>query len=181
MPGMSGLEFLESLDSKPAVIITTAYRQYALEGFEHGVVDYLLKPFSFQRFCKAISRFSSFEQKDTGMSGSVSSLFTTPVDPIIIKTETGEEKIQPGDIQYIESLGNYIKINTQHQRYVIRETLAGFLLKLPHSHFLRVHRSFVVGVSYIDSFTGNSLRIGSRNIPVGNIYKADLRDVPGME
>lgn len=115
------------------------------------------------------------------MSGSVSSLFTTLVDPIIIKTETGEEKIQPGDIQYIESLGNFIKINTQQQRYVIRETLAGFLLKLPPGQFIRVHRSYVVAVSFIELFTENSLRIASRNIPVGNVYKADLRDVLGVE
>ncbi len=181
MPGMTGLEFLESLDSKPAVIITTAYRQYALEGFEHGVTDYLLKPFSFQRFCKAIGRFSNIGHKNFSKSGPDGSLFTMQTDPVVLNTEAGGVKIDPGDIQYIESLGNYIKINTLHQRYILRETLSGFLFKLPPSHFLRVHRSYVVAVAHIESFSGNSLQIGSRSIPVGNVYKADLREVLGLE
>jgi DNA-binding LytR/AlgR family response regulator len=176
MPEMSGLEFLETLEPKPAVIITTAYGEYALEGFEQGVTDYLLKPYSFQRFCKAINRCAINlgkipDKSHEEMSGSI---FCN--DFISIKVDSGEQKVPVSDVLFIESCGNYLKINCVDHRYVVRETLAGFTQKLPPELFLRVHRSFVVAISKVGKVNANTVLIGDQVIPVGNLYKSALRD-----
>jgi DNA-binding LytR/AlgR family response regulator len=177
MPEMSGLEFLEILEPKPAVIITTAYGQYALEGFDHGVTDYLLKPFSFHRFCKAINRCAVYlgkfsDKSQDAMHGTISG-----GDIITIKVDTGVEKVPATDMLFIESCGNYLKINCVNKRYLIRETLTGFLQKLPAEQFLRVHRSFIVSIPKAGKLTGNMLKVGDHEIPVGNLFKPALRDI----
>ncbi len=180
MPGMSGLEFLESLDSKPAVIITTAYRQYALEGFEHGVADYLLKPFSFQRFCKAVNRSAGFARERQVPEHPVRSDVGQEAGFVEIKTDTGETRLPVSEILFVESFGNYLKIHCINHRYVIRETLAGFYRKLPPERFLRVHRSFIVALARVDHFTGNTLKVGEMTIPAGNLYKPLIREALGL-
>jgi len=177
MPEMSGLEFLETLEPKPAVIITTAYSEYALEGFEQGVTDYLLKPYSFQRFCKAVNRCTFNLGKIPGKLHDEMPNSFSGDDFITVKVDSGEQNIPVCDIHFIESCGNYLKINCIDHRYVVRETLAGFIQKLPAEQFLRVHRSFVVAISKVGKVTGNSLTIGDQVIPVGNLYKSALRDL----
>ena len=176
MPEMSGLEFLETLEPRPAVIITTAYGEYALEGFEQGVADYLLKPYSFQRFCKAVNRCAVNLGKS---SNTTQQEIADPIsgnDFMTIKDDAGDHRVPVCDILFIESCGNYLKLNCVGHRYLIRETLAGFLQKLPARQFLRVHRSFVVAISKIGKVAGNTLMIGDQVIPVGNLYKSALRD-----
>jgi DNA-binding LytR/AlgR family response regulator len=180
MPGMSGLEFLEALEPKPGVIITTAYSQFALDGFEHGVIDYLLKPFSFQRFCKAVNRYSGFAGKSQERPLTGFSKPDLQDGFVLIKTDSGEKRVAPADILFVESYGNYLKINCVDLRYIIRETLTGFLLKLPSDQFIRVHRSFAVAIARAGSFNGNTLHVDGITIPVGNLYKSLLRDALGM-
>lgn len=176
MPEMSGLEFLETLEPKPAVIITTAYGEYALEGFELGVTDYLLKPYSFHRFCKAVNRCANILGKISDKLHEETPNSFSVDDFISIKVDSGEQNIPICDILFIESCGNYLKINCIDNRYLVRETLAGFLQKLPADQFLRIHRSFVVAISRVGKVTGNTLIIGDQVIPVGNLYKSALRD-----
>lgn len=176
MPEMSGLEFLETLEPKPAVIITTAYSEHALEGFEQGVTDYLLKPYSFQRFCKAINRCAVNLGKISGKSHEEIPKLFSGDDFITVKIDSGEQNIPVCDILFIESCGNYLKINCVDHRYLVRETLACFLQKLPADQFLRIHRSFVVAISRVGKVTGNTLIIGGQVLPVGNLYKSTLRD-----
>ena len=176
MPEMSGLEFLETLEAKPAVIITTAYSEFALEGFEHGVSDYLLKPYSFHRFCKAVNRCAVNFGKVLGKSHEEMPDYFTGDNYITIKVDSGDQNIPICDILFIESCGNYLKINCIDRRHVVRETLTGFLQKLPVDQFVRVHRSFVVAISKVGNVIGNTLIIGDHVIPVGNFYKSALRD-----
>lgn len=176
MPEMSGLEFLETLEPKPAVIITSAYGEYALEGFEQGVTDYLLKPYSFQRFCKAVNRCALNLGKIPGKSHEELPGSCPGDDRITIKVDSGEQNIPVCDILFIEACGNYLKINCRDHRYVVRETLAGFIQKLPAGLFLRVHRSFAVAISKVGKVSGNTLIIGDQVIPIGNLYKSGLRD-----
>jgi DNA-binding LytR/AlgR family response regulator len=177
MPEMSGLEFLETLEPKPAVIITTAYGEHALEGFEQGVADYLLKPYSFQRFCKAVNRCAVNLGKS---SNTTQQEIADPIsgnDFITIKDDAGDHRVPVCDLLFIESCGNYLKLNCVDHRYLIRETLAGFLQKLPAGQFFRVHRSFVVAISKVGNVTSNALTISGQVIPVGNLYKTALRDL----
>lgn len=179
MPGMSGLEFLEAMEKKPAVIMTTAYGQFALDGFEHGVVDYLVKPFSFTRFCKAVNRFATITGRK-GLEadrGNVGSDITG--EALVVKTDSGEIVVSFSDIQVVEAYGNYLRIRCMDQNLIIRDTLTGFVKKLPPGQFLRVHRSWVVAVAKITRFTGHLLQIGDLTVPVGNLYKPLLREVAG--
>lgn len=175
MPGMSGLEFLEAVEKKPAVIITTAYSQFALDGFEHGVVDYLMKPFSFARFCKAVNRFASMAGRK-GLKAGGDGKPDIPGESMAVKTDAGETEVFFSDILVVEAYGNYLRIRCIDQHLIIRETLTGFLTKLPPGQFLRVHRSWVVAIGKITRFTGHLLQIGDLTVPVGNLYKAGLRD-----
>ena len=126
LPEMSGLEFLETLEVKPAVIITTAYGQYALDGFERGVVDYLLKPYSFQRFCKAINRYRAIAGRSRPQPATGSLLTAPDNEQMIIRTDSGETALLVSDIVCVEACGNYLKINCVNARYVVRDTLSGF-------------------------------------------------------
>jgi len=181
MPGMSGLEFLEAVEKKPAVIMTTAYGQYALDGFEHGVVDYLVKPFSFARFCKAVNRYAAIAGRKGLQDGVFAGNNDIRGESLMVKTDGGETEVFFSDILVVEAYGNYLRIRCTDQHLIIRETLTGFLNKLPPGRFLRVHRSWVVATGKITRFSGHLLQIGELTVPVGNLYKAGLRDALGMD
>src|SRR5437762_1456684 len=166
LPKLSGINFLKTLTNPPQVILTTAYPEFAVQGFELEVVDYLLKPFSFERFLKAVNRVSEkLSRKSTGEQ-------TSPF--IFIKADKKVYNVDVETILYIESTGDYLKIYTSETQYLIHSTLKNFLEELPSSSFLQVHKSFIIAKSKIIFIEGNYMRIADRDIPIGASYKEEV-------
>jgi DNA-binding LytR/AlgR family response regulator len=178
MPSMSGIDFYRTIDSNstgqpPMVIFTTAYAEYAVEGFNLSAIDYLLKPFTFERFLQAANRASDYYQF-LNATGPAKSSF------IYIRADYQLYKISLADIQYIEGLDDYLKIHLPNQRPIVtRMTMKTMLQKLdevasPEDGFLRVHRSFIVPLNRIDSIKNKALRIAGQDIPIGASYEAEV-------
>ncbi|MCX6244267.1 MAG: LytTR family DNA-binding domain-containing protein [Bacteroidetes bacterium] len=175
MPQISGLDFLRSLTHPPKVILTTAYREYALEGFELDVVDYLLKPISFERFLKSVNKY--FERMERPLLFHAEARPFPEDDFIMIRDNKTHFKILLKDILYIEAFGEYMKIHTSGKVHLSRETMHEMEEKLPHAHFLRIHKSFLVPVQKITAFTAFSVYIQEQEIPVGRSYKDTVSKV----
>ncbi len=170
MPLLTGIEFLNSLQSPPKVILTTAYRDYAPESYELEVLDYLLKPISFTRFFKAIDKY--FETKvatDTNKNSEKISIS----ESILINMNKKHYKVFCKDILYAESLKDYIRIHTNTGKVTTKDKISDFEKKLP-PYFLRTHRSYIVNTSKITAFTANDVEIGDIEIPIGISYKQDV-------
>tara|TARA_R110000796_G_scaffold71409_4_gene162107 strand:- start:30192 stop:30875 length:684 start_codon:yes stop_codon:yes gene_type:complete len=165
MPGLKGNDFLKSLDDKPHVILTTAHRHYALEGYELNVIDYLLKPIVFARFFKAIEKFIRIAEKRVGSNESD--------DHIFVQHQRKSVKVTLGEILYVESLKDQVKIYLEKDSITFKSTLSAFEEKLG-SNFLRVHRSFVVNLNRVTAFTKKDIEIGSYEIPIGEFYKESV-------
>lgn len=173
MPELDGIQFLKLLGSKSKVILTTAYSEYALEGYEHNIIDYLLKPIRFERFLSAAQKaiavltvpqpIPSVRTNDQGQED----------DFIFVKTETRNKivQIQLSDIQYIEGLGNYVSFYTTSSRIVTLSTMKELEDKLPANKFIRIHHSYVVPISKITQVEGNQLWIGTQKLPIGETYR----------
>ncbi len=164
MPKINGIEWIKSVNERPEVIFTTAYPEYAVEGFDLNALDYLLKPFSFNRFLKAVNKFMSL-QKSSLVDDST----------ITVKSNKKTYFLKTSDVNYIESDGDYLKLYRDEDCIVIHETLKGFQTKLPDSEFLRVHRSFIINIRKIDYLEGNQVCITQKMIPVANTYREDLK------
>ena len=175
MPQISGLDFLRTLTHPPKVILTTAYREYALEGFELDVVDYLLKPISFERFLKSVNKY--FERMESPVSFHRSSDPFPEENFILVKDNKTIFKIFLKDILYIEAFGEYMKIHTPEKVYLSRETMHQLEEKLPHMHFLRVHKSFIVPIQKITAFSAYSVYIQKLEIPIGRSFKDSVSKV----
>lgn len=174
MPKMSGLDFIRSLDVKPHFIITTAYREYAVESFDLDVFDYLVKPVPFARFLKSINKLSQKMMNDhsnggTPQSGEKSFIF--------LKVDKKLIKIRFEDIYFIESLKDYIKVFTKTGDYMAHKSLSGITEELPKSQFLRLHRSFTVCLDKIQALEGNSVLVADKRIPIGRKYINHAKDV----
>lgn len=170
MPVLKGFEFLKTLQSPPKVIVTTAYNQFALEGYEHNISDYLLKPFGFERFLKAIS-------KTLGNAASEKKMLsenTNTSNRIFVQNNKKHFQLETAAILYIEATGNYTKIVTTTETITIREKLSALLEKLPKNDFLQVHKSFAVAPKHIKSIEGNVILIENYSIPIGKIYKFNI-------
>lgn len=165
MPDISGLDFLATLQKPPLVILTTAYSQFALDGFEADVVDYLIKPIFFERFLKAIQKVQHRLQKNNE---------TATPDYIFIKSEHRLLRVNFEDILYIEGKKDYVAIHTHQQSIDTLLTLNSLLEKLPSNHFLRVHRSFIVALNKITSIERNHIYIHRIKIPIGDLYRDNL-------
>lgn len=159
LPGLKGLDFLKSLPSAPKVILTTAYQEYALQGYELNVVDYLLKPIEFSRFLLAINKIQ--------LTISPASLN----DNIIIQSENKKVVIAVQDILYIESQKEYIKIQTHASSYTTKYALSKMEGELNTELFIRVHRSFIVAIKKIKAFNGHEVELTGKTIPIGGNYK----------
>lgn len=172
MPQMTGLALLKSLRKKPFVILCTAYREYALDGFDLDVVDYLLKPISFNRFLQAVDKvFSRIDKKVNKVQG-FSPASTVSSDPFVfVKSEKENIKINLRDILYVESLKNHIRIFTNRETIMTLKQISLMEDKLPPQHFIRVHRSFIVAIKKVDKFTSTTITIAGKTIPVGRLYK----------
>jgi DNA-binding LytR/AlgR family response regulator len=184
MPKLKGLDFLRTLQNPPLVIITTAYQEYAMEGYELNVIDYLLKPFSFERFFKAVQKAQdhknlvALSKTATTNSPSVQTTTkTTSTERIFVKGDKKIHQIQLDAIQYLESLGSYVKIHLEDETIMTLDRLANFEKTLPTDQFLRVHKSFIVAISKIQTIEGNRLKIGETTIPIGNVYKQNLTKI----
>lgn len=169
MPEVSGLSLAKSITKKTKIIFTTAYREYAVDGFDLKAVDYLLKPIAFDRFLQAINTF--FEIVNTNISAKTPKQKNVKNNFIFVRADRKMLKIAFSDINYIESLSDYIKIHTKNKIIVTRETIRNFETKLPQNNFLRVHRSFIVSISKISSYTNEFVEIGKKAIPISRSYK----------
>ncbi|HVS92542.1 MAG TPA: LytTR family DNA-binding domain-containing protein [Mucilaginibacter sp.] len=164
MPKMSGMEFLRSSPNLPMVILTTAYEQYALEGFELAVIDYLVKPFSLERFLKACRK--ALEYKSLKDNGSHS----TPLEYIFVKSEGKLERVVLDELIYVQSLSNYIILRTNKSKLIVYLTIKGILENLPYDRFIQVHKSYIINAHKIDSIEGNTIRIQGEQIPIGQSF-----------
>jgi len=172
MPEISGLSFVKLIDKKTKVIFTTAYREYAVDGFDLQAVDYLLKPISPERLIQGINKFLDEripilnEKKDFGSNTQNAFIF--------VRSERKMIKINFSDIRFVESFSDYLKIHLSEKTIVTRETISAIEAKLPSKLFFRTHRSFIVSFSKIDSFTNEYLEIGGQMIPISRSYKKSV-------
>lgn len=171
MPEISGLSFAKSMTQKIKIIFTTAYREYAVDGFDLQAVDYLLKPISFERLLQSISKYLN---ENTTVEIVTKEIQTEKNDSIFVRADRKMIKIIFSEIRYIESLSDYIKIYLPDKTVVTRETLSNIEAKLPKNDFIRVHRSFIASFSNIDSFTSETIEIGDKEIPISRSYKEEV-------
>lgn len=165
MPKLSGLDWLKRSAIKPLVILTTAFPEYALEGYELDIIDYLLKPISFSRFLKAVQKAKDFiSMRNAGNHSAVPSW-------LFVRSDKRIEKIEPGDILYIESTGNYIHIHTKDKSIMAYLTLKGIESELPPSGFVKIHQSFIVNFSKIEVIEGNQVKVNNKMLPIGRSYR----------
>ncbi|RSC93054.1 LytR/AlgR family response regulator transcription factor [Tenacibaculum singaporense] len=172
MPKLKGFEFLKTLASPPKVIVTTAYKEFALEGYELNIVDYLLKPFGFERFLKAVNKVIGTPQNTQIQN--VPKNNTENTSSIFLRSNKKYIQVTLDTIQYIEAAGNYTKIVTTNNTVTIREKISDVLQSLPENDFLQVHKSFAVTKKYINSIEGNRIFIGDHSIPIGKMYKMNI-------
>lgn len=176
MPKFSGVDFLKSVNIASKVIFTTAYREYALEGYELSVVDYLLKPITFDRFIKAIDKYfnsipAEFRQGPTNSAPQSESDF------IYVRSDKKNVKVTLSDILYVESIKDYIKICTSDKTILVKEKISAFEEQLPKQLFLRVHRSYIINKIKITAYTNYDIEIGSIEIPIGGMFKEHVQTV----
>ena len=166
MPKITGLEFFKTLQNAPPVIFTTAYPQYALEGFEVNALDYLVKPISFERFLKASLKAKEYYEvrdKNTSEPSAVTYFF--------IKADNKLVKIAYDEVLFVEALQNYVTIYTADKKYMTYLTFKSVEDYLPADKFLKVHKSYIVAASKVDSIEGSDIRIGERHIPISRNQK----------
>lgn len=161
MPVLKGTDFIKNLKTKPKVIFTTAYRDYAIEGFELNAIDYLLKPIVFERFFKAIEKFIAHQNSNITIEKSES---------IYIQIKKKNIKVVLNDILYVESLKDYVKIHLNNEKLIFKHGITAFEQKL-NNHFLRIHRSYIINSEKITAYTKNDVEIGNIEIPIGEFYK----------
>lgn len=169
MPVLTGIEFVKSLQEPPAVIFTTAHREYALEGYELNVVDYLLKPIAFIRFFKAINKYLDSRSQQIPSSPKTEE----PPKYIFVNVNKKNLRLAFADILYVESLKDYLRIVSKSQSVVTKGTISAFEQSLP-DHFCRVHRSYIVNLEEITAYTQQDIEIGEKEIPIGLSYKQGL-------
>lgn len=171
MPKINGIDFLRILQNPPMIIITTAFSEYALEGFQLNVLDYLLKPITFDRFFKAVARARDYHQLTVKPSSADPASLQRGEDFVFIKCSNKFEKIHFADILYIEALQNYVAIYTTKGKYLTLLYLKNIEQNLDNKAFIRVHKSYIVPIAKIDSIDGNEIRIASHRIPVSRNYR----------
>lgn len=172
MPKITGLEWLKTLPHQPPVIITTAYPQYALDGFEVNAIDYLVKPISFERFLKAAMKVE--EYYNVRNENSVPRQPGTATDHFFVKSDNKLIKILYSDILFVEALQNYVCIHTTQKKYITYLTFKSVEEYLPADNFIKTHKSYIISALKTDSIDGNQLYIGTHCIPISRNYKDDV-------
>ena len=171
MPKVSGLQMLKRINIESMVILTTAFPQYALDGYELDIIDYLLKPFALHRFLKAVQKAKDFYEMKT-QSGSAQ-----PPSYIFIKSEKRIEKVELNDILYAEVLGNYVTICTEHKKIIAYLTMKSLESQLSSVDFIKIHQSFLVNRSKIESVEGNELKVGTKSLPISRNYRDSVTNL----
>ncbi|HTI92056.1 MAG TPA: LytTR family DNA-binding domain-containing protein [Puia sp.] len=171
MPKMNGIDFLRILPNPPMVIITTAFSEYALDGFQLNVLDYLLKPITFDRFFKAVVRARDYHLLTSKTPSADPTSLQRGEDFVFIKCSNKFEKIHFADILYIEALQNYVAIYTTRGKFLTLLYLKNIEQNLDNKAFIRVHKSYIVPIARIDSIDGNEIRIAEHRVPVSRNYR----------
>lgn len=174
MPKLTGIDFLKSLSNPPMVIFTTAYPNYALQGYELDVIDYLVKPYPFDRFLKAVNKAKDrfmLEQSTPNESPNPSTS-----DYFFVKTEQKLEKVITNEINFVKAMENYVVIYTAHQKIMSLMTMISMEEKLPSNQFLRIHKSYIVNINKIDSLEGNFLNVKSHQLPISRQKKQEVME-----
>ena len=169
MPKMSGMDFLRSTPNLPMVIMPTAYEQYALEGFEMAVIDYLVKPFPLERFLKASRKaleYKLLKDRPSGYAG----------EYIFVKSEGKLERIVLDELIYIQAMANYVILQTTKRKLIVYLTIKGILESLPPEKFIQVHKSYIINADKINSINGNIIYLGSEQAPIGQSYYDAVMD-----
>ncbi|MBN2416282.1 response regulator [bacterium] len=176
MPLIKGTDFLRSLRHPPAVIFTTAYRDYALEGFDLDAVDYLLKPISFERFLQAMHKFFDRYRGESPRSPAVSPSRPADGEYLNVRSDRRTVRLPLADILYIEGMKDYVKVVTAADEVITNVTLQELEAMLPEERFLRIHRSYIVAVPHIRAFTSEMIEIANRQLPIGRYYKKQVME-----
>ncbi|MCX6244512.1 MAG: LytTR family DNA-binding domain-containing protein [Bacteroidetes bacterium] len=174
MPKLSGLEFLRSLKHPPMVIITTAYAEFAIQGYELNVVDFLMKPFSMERFLKAVQKAEKLIHPQSRQAMKRSPSAEEEDQFIFVKSSKKTYRISLNDILYIEALGDYVKIYTSDRMIVSYQSMKNLEAILSPKQFPRIHKSFIVSLARIDMIEGNQVKLKDRYIPIGTNFKAEF-------
>jgi DNA-binding LytR/AlgR family response regulator len=183
MPELTGLQFLKICGTRCKVVLTTAYPEYALDGYEHDVVDYLLKPIAFDRFLRAVQKAQALFPAPAPVAPALPSapvasppLVAASADYLFVKGESKNKylKLNYADILYIQGLKNYVSIHVLGQRVVTYQTLRDLEAQLPQPPFVRVHKSFIISLDHLRMVEGNTLLVGTESITVGETYREDF-------
>ena len=168
LPKLSGINLLRSLPDPPAVIFTTAYPEYAVEGFDLNAIDFLMKPFSFERFLKAVHKAID-KLKQSGVQ-------TAPDAPrfIFLKADKKVFKLNTNEILYCEAVDDYVRVITEEEQYLAHYTLKKLMEELPLGLFIRVHKSYIIAKDKIRFFEGNYVKVGNKDIPIGASYRDEI-------
>lgn len=166
MPGLSGISLARSLNNPPLIIFTTAYPEFAVEGFELDALDYLVKPYSFERFLKAANKALGRISSRNGAG--------IPAQKILVKADKKLYALEPGSLLYIEGQGDYIRIHMEDKKLMVHDTLKNFMESLPEEPFMRVHKSWVVNLEKISFIEGNMIKIASEVIPLSPNHREKL-------
>ena len=162
MPELSGIQLMQMFNKDNYFIVTTAYADYALQSYDYRVIDYLLKPISFDKFHKSIQKFTDFVTLETNPN-------------LFVKVDGRQVKINPEDIIFIEGLSDYIRIHLPNERLIVLDNLKDFINKLPAKEFMRIHKSYIIRLDKIKSIDGNLVYHTSGSIPIGETYKQEVK------
>ena len=177
MPKLSGFDFLKTLTNPPKIIVTTAYKEFALEGYELNISDYLLKPFSFERFVKAINKTITNTNDTKKANNNIA--ITEPsnnADSFFLKSDKKHHQVHFNDILFIEAYGHYCKVFLKDQMILSNDKISSFEASLPDT-FIRTHKSFIVSKSKIQQIEGNRILINEHKIPIGQTYKSKINSL----
>ncbi len=174
MPELLGTDFIRALKNPPKVIFTTAYRKYAIEGFELDAVDYLLKPISFDRFLKAVSKVMQTPLSEAKPEGEIQNKKTESNGYISFRSDRKMIKVALNDILYIESIKDYIKVITVTNTVITKQSISSVEEMLPHEMFIRIHRSYIIALNKIESYNNELVWIAKKELPISRMYRHEV-------
>jgi two-component system, LytTR family, response regulator len=179
MPQLLGTDFIRSLINAPKVIFTTAFRKYAMDGFELDAVDYLLKPISFERFLKAVNKVMrlNITATENDLSFKISQTNAVSESFIYLRADRKNIKVNFDDILFIESLKDYIKVVTEDKAIITKQAISSIEENLPKNLFIRIHRSFIVSANKIESYTNELIQIGKYELPISRSYRHEVEKI----
>jgi DNA-binding LytR/AlgR family response regulator len=176
MPKLNGFEFLRALKQPPAVIVTSAHQEYAIDGYELNVCDYLLKPFSMARFIMAVNKVTAPCAAAASQSVPAAKVVNLEPQAIFVKGDKKQHQVFLTDIVYIEALGNYSILHFENDKLITQQTISGFEKLLPTEQFIRIHKSFIVAKAKVQAIESAQLQLGKTTIPIGQTYKRALSE-----